>query len=196
MSQQILYQEKEKNKMAITNTKTNTYAYAFTQIQVVIDQYAIALDYVGTLSNKKKDLLLEAIENKQISEVGIYAYNKDHKRVNEFRLMTDWDKHQQIITTFGEMFDEGKDGFLYATGEAVETTRIYQFVEWARDMGLSLSIWVRTSKTITGQERENLLNRIGFNGGPPDPWAGDIIIDTSTEYQAIPQMTLGYRSTV
>lgn len=178
------------------NTYTNTNTYTFTQTEVVVNQYAKAIDYAGTISEEKADLLLEAIRNQQITSVGIYAYNKERERVAEVEIRVDWEKHRQIISTFGDVFDEGQAGFNYKKGEAAETKIfVRNLVKSARENGLNISMWVLPDNSITGDERENLLNRIGFNGGKPHPWGGKIAEETSREYKSIPQMSIGYKKT-
>ena len=177
------------------NTYSYTNTYTFTQTDVVVSQFKIAISYADVIDKAKTELLLKAISNQKISSIGIYAYNDEHKRVAEVEIEIDWEKHQQIISTHGDIFDEGQAGFNYKKGEAGETkVFVNNLVKSAKKSGLSLSMWVRLVKTITGEERTALLKKIGFNGGTPDPWAGKITEETSRNYKTIPQMKIGYKA--
>ncbi len=177
------------------NTYSYTNTYTFTQTEVVVSQFKIAIGYAGVISKAKTELVLEAISKQQLSSIGIYAYNKDHKRVAEVEIEVDWDKHQQIISTFGDIFDEGQAGFNYKKGEAAETkVFVNNLVKSAKEKGLSLSMWVLPVKSITGEDRVNLLKKIGFNGGKPDPWIGKITEETYGNYKTIPQMKIGFKA--
>ncbi len=181
--------------MANTYSYTNAHTYTFTQTEVVVRQYAIAIDYAGVLSEERAELLLEAIRDQLISSVGVYAYNKDNKRVAEVEIAVDWEKHQQIISTSGDIFDEGQAGFNYKKGEAAETkVFVGNLVKKAKAKGLKLSMWVLPVKTITGEDRVNLLKKIGFNGGSPEPWNGKISQTISKDYATIPQMRGTFRA--
>lgn len=175
-----------------TYSYTNT--YTFTQTEVVVSQFKIAIGYAGVLSKERTDLLLEAISNRQISSIGIDAYNGEHKTVAEVEICVDWDKHEQIISASGDIFDEGQSGFDYKKGEAAETkVFVHNFVKHAKEKGLNLTMWVITSH-VTGEERERLLQKIGF-GGEPYPWSGEIVDRTSADYKTVPQMRAGFSAT-
>ena len=97
----------------ITRTDTGAYTrtHTFTQTEVVVNQYKIAIRYAGVLSEERTEQLLEAVRKQQISSIGIYGCNSESKRVAEVEIKVDWDKHQQIISTYGDIFDEGQTGF-------------------------------------------------------------------------------------
>lgn len=182
--------------MSNTYLYTNTDTFTFTQTEVVVSQFKIAIGYAGILDKSATNLLLDAISSQQISAIGIYAYNKGHKRVAEVEIEVDWEKNQQIIKTYGDRFENNLPGFNYNKGEAAETKiLVNNLVKSANQAGLGLSMWVRTAKTITGDEREKLLERIGFNGGSPAPWNGEISEETVGTYQSIPQMNYKVKAT-
>lgn len=179
----------------ITRTGTNTYTHTFTQTEVVVNQYKIAIGYAGVLSKERTEQLLEAVSKQQISSIGIYACNSESKRVAEVEIKVDWDKHQQIISTHGDIFDEGQTGFNYNNGEAGETkVFVNNLVKRAKKKGYKLSTWVRVSDSINGEDTTEILKKIGFGGGSVEPWSGNIKEETSHNYKTIPQMKIGYKA--
>lgn len=182
----------------ITRTDTGAYTgtHTFTQTEVVVNQYKIAIRYAGVLSEERTEQLLEAVRKQQISSIGIYACNSESKRVAEVEIKVDWDKHQQIISTYGDIFDEGQTGFNYNNGEAGETkVFVNNLVKRAKKKGYKLSIWVRVSDSINGEDMTQILKKIGFGGGGSvEPWSGNIKEETSHNYKTIPQMKIGYKA--
>ncbi len=177
------------------NTYSYTNTYTFARADVVLAQFKNALGYAKVLSKEKTELLLDAIREKKISSMGIYAYNSDDKRVMEVVIKVDWDKHQQMVSTFGDIFEEGQAGFNYKKVEAAETkVLVNKMVKSANENGLKLSTWVITSKTITGEERTNLLKKIGFDGGKPEPWIAEPTEKLHRRYQTIEEMEISYES--
>ena len=175
--------------------KTYTTTLTFTQTDVVIMQYDIAFEYAGVLGEEQKKKVLEAIRQEKISAMGIYAYDSDRKRVAEVEIKVDWNKHNQIIQLYGEAFDYTGGGFNFKTGEAAET-KIYvnELVKLANANNLTLSCWVRLVNSLSKSEYENTLNKIGFNGGKPSPWRGDLEVDHKEAYGAIPQMEIAIKA--
>ena len=160
----------------IIRTGTNTYTHTFTQTEVVVNQFRMSLEYAKVLNEERNELLLQAIKDEQISKVGIYAYNSENKRVAEVEVEVDWKKHHEIISTFGDIFDEGQAGFNYKNGEAGETkVFVNNLVKRAKKKGYKLSIWVRVSDSINGEDKTEILKKIGFGGeGSVEPWSGNI----------------------
>ena len=161
----------------IIRTGTNTYTHTlFTQTEVVVNQFRMFLEYANVLNEERKELLLQAIKDEQISKIGIYAYNSENKRVAEVEVEVDWKKHHEIISTFGDIFDEGQAGFNYKNGEAGETkVFVNNLVKRAKKKGYKLSIWVRVSDSINGEDKTEILKKIGFGGeGSVEPWSGNI----------------------
>ena len=179
----------------IIRTGTNTYTHTFTQTEVVVNQFRMSLEYAKVLNEERNELLLQAIKDEQISKIGIYAYNSENKRVAEVEVEVDWKKHHEIISTFGDIFDEGQAGFNYKNAEAAETkVFVNNLVKRAKKKGLKLSIWVLAVDSIQGEERKELLKKIGFTGGSPKEWSGEIKEETSHNYKTIPQMKIGLKA--
>lgn len=175
--------------------KTYTTTLTFTQTDVVIMQYDIAFEYAGVLKEEQKKKVLKAIREEKISAMGIYAYDSNHKRVAEVEIKVDWKKHNQTIQLYGEAFNYTGGGFNFKTGEAAET-KIYvnELVKLANANRFTLSCWVRLVSSLSETERTNTLKRIGFNGGKPAPWRGDLEVDHKEVYGAIPQMEIAIRA--
>lgn len=176
--------------------KTYTTTLTFTQTDVVIMQYDIAFEYAGVLGEEQKKKVLKAIRDEKISAMGIYAYDSNRKRVAEVEIKVDWNEHNQIIQLYGEQFNYTGGGFNFKTGEAAET-KIYvnKLVELANANNFTLSCWVRLVSSLSKSEYEKTLNEIGFNGGMPAPWRGDLEVDHKEAYGAMRQMEIAIRAT-
>lgn len=181
--------------MARTYTTTHTTTMTFTQTDVVIMQYEIALEYAGVLGEEQTKKVLEAIREEKISAMGIYAYDSDRRRVAEVEIKVDWKKHSQIIQLYGEDFNYTGGGFNFETGAAAETkTYVNNLVKFANANKFSLSCWVRLVSTLSKNEYEKTIDKIGFNGGKPSPWRGSLEVDHRETYEAIPQMEVAVRA--
>lgn len=178
----------------MTNTYSYTNTYTFTQTEVVVSQFKMAIARAKVISKEKTQLVIDAITNQQISTIGFYASNSENKRVAEVEIKVDWEKHQQIISTFGDIFDEGQAGFNYKKVEAAETKVFVQnLVDKAKEKGLKMHMWVLPVESMTGEERTAFLKKIGFTG-KIDPWSGKITEEISQNYKTIPQMSIGFKA--
>ena len=52
---------------------------------------------------------------------------------------------------------------------------VNNLVKRAKKKGYKLSIWVRVSDSINGEDKTEILKKIGFGGGDSvEPWSGNI----------------------
>lgn len=90
-------------------TNTNSLSYTKTRIDVINDHFELFLK-CSNFSNHDVNLLLRAVENKELCAIGIYIED-DGYRIAEVEFEIDWDEHQRMIGVQGAYFDSDLPGW-------------------------------------------------------------------------------------
>lgn len=156
--------------MFTIKTYTNSYSYTRTRIGVIDDHFEMFLKCSNFAKHDVK-LLLEAVENKELSAIGIYIV-EDGYRVAEVEFEVDWDEHQRMIGTHGYYFNVDIPG--WEDGVSPEAYVCAQrLVKAAKEEKKVVRSWIRVSPDVQCDEAKHkaICKKLGycFNGRVA-PW--------------------------
>ena len=175
------------------STYTHTSTYTNTRIEVIAKQFERGL-YCAGISKKRIEKILEAIKEKKISAIGIYALDYDKKRVAEVEISVDWTKHENLVKVYGNQF-EYLGAINGRTGEAAEP-KVYvnALIQLAKDNDFELSCWIRATNTARKSDREygRFLRSVGF-GREIESWRSRPEKMSSEKILALEEMKIQLR---
>lgn len=155
--------------MITIKTYTDSYSYTKTRIGVIDDHFEMFLR-CSNFSEHKIKLFLEAVNNKELSAIGVYIVD-DGYRIAEVEFEVDWDEHQRMIGTYGYHLNVDIPG--WKDGISPEAYVCAQrLVQVAKEENKAVRSWIRISSDVRRDEAEYkaLCKRLGCGGQVP-PWA-------------------------
>jgi hypothetical protein len=148
------------------STYTNTHTYTRTRLGV-IDAHMELFLTCAELSKSDIEKLLDAVDDKEISAVGIYIVDEGH-RIAEVEFGVDWNKHEQMIGIYGTRFDTNIPGWKDdVSPEAYVVAQ--RLVLVARRMRKKVHSWIRVAPAIPrGSARyKAICDKLGYGGTVP-----------------------------
>lgn len=142
-------------------TYTDSYSYTRTRIGVIDDHFEMFLRCSG-FSDHNVELFLEAVENKELSAIGIYIV-EDGYRIAEVEFEIDWDEHQQMIGTYGYSFDVDIPG--WKDGVSPEAyVPAQRLVKAAKKENMVVHSWILVSPDVRRDKAKHraLCERLGY----------------------------------
>ena len=153
-----------------TNSDSYTHPYTRTRIGVIGNHFELFLRY-SNFTDHDVELFLEAVENKELSAIGIYIED-DGYRIAEVEFEVDWDEHQRMIGTHGYFFDTDIDGWDEGTApEAYVPAR--RLVKAAKRMNKAIRSWIRVSPDVRRDKAKHkaVCEKLGYCfGSSVAPW--------------------------
>lgn len=120
--------------------------------------------------------LLKAVDNKELSAVGIYIEDNNY-RIAEVEFEIDWDKHQHMIGTYGAQFNTDLPG--WNNGVSPEAYIAAQhLVEAAKQMGKTVHSWISVSPAVYNNpvKHKEVCDNLGYSYGcTVPPWKNEPI---------------------
>lgn len=147
-----------------------------TRLAIIKQQFA-PFFRAAALDDHRIELLRAALDAKEICAFGIYLARRDEKtqklgRVYELEIRVDWQMHKTAIETSGEFVRTSSLNYDDVGEHTAIREAITEIEEIATEFGLLIYCWLRLSSEINADpsRRKEVLNRLGFNGGPPPDW--------------------------
>lgn len=154
----------------MANTYTNSYTYTRTRIGVIDDHFELFLT-CAKMSKSDIKKLLAAVDNKELSAVGIYIEDGGY-RIAEVEFEIDWDKHQRMIGVYGAHFNTDLPG--WDNGVSPEAYIAAQrLVEASKKMGKPVRSWICVSSSVRGnpEKHKAVCSNLGYSyGSTVPPW--------------------------
>lgn len=147
--------------MFAIKTYTDSYSYTRTRIGVIDDHFEMFLR-CSDFSDHDVELFLEAVENKELSAIGIYIED-DGYRIAEVEFEVDWDEHQRMIGTCGHYFDIDISGWKDGVSpEAYVTAQ--RLVTAAKKENKVVRSWIRVSPEVRRDEAKHkaICEKLGY----------------------------------
>ncbi len=144
----------------------------------------------------KRDIkkLLKAVDNKELSAVGIYIEDDDY-RIAEVEFEIDWDEHQHMIGACGTHFNTDLPG--WDNGVSPEAHIAAQrLVEAAKQMGKPVHSWIRVSPSVRNNpaRHKTVCDNLGYSyGSTVSPWK-DKPITQSRNVNYLPEAKVTQRT--
>lgn len=162
----------------MTNTYTNPYTYTRTRIGVIDDHFELFLT-CAKMSKSDIKKLLTAVDNKELSAVGIYIEDGGY-RVAEVEFEIDWDEHQRMIGVYGTHFNADLPG--WDNGVSPEAYIAAQrLVEASKKMGKPVHSWICVSSSvrINPEKYKAVCSKLGYSfGSTVPPWKNAPVAQT------------------
>lgn len=153
-----------------TYTDTKSYSYTKTRIGVIDDHFEMFLR-CSNFSDHDVDLLLKAVENKELSAIGIYIED-DGYRIAEVEFEIDWDEHQRMIGTHGYYLNVDIPGWKNGVSpEAYVPAR--RLVELAKQEHKVVHSWICVSPDVRRDKAKHkaVCKKLGYCfGGSVPHW--------------------------
>lgn len=157
------------------NTYTNSYTYTRTRIGVIDDHFELFLTCAEMSKNDIKKIL-EAVDNKELSAVGIYIEDNNY-RIAEVEFEIDWDEHQHLIGVYGTQFDTDLPG--WDNGVSPEAyVAAQRLVAAAKQMGKPVRSWISVSPSVYDNPawHKAVCDNLGYScGSTVPPWKDEPI---------------------
>lgn len=157
----------------MVNTYTNTYTYTRTRVGVINDHFEMFLS-CSTMSRDSIKKLLMAVENMELSAVGIYI-EEDGYRIAEVEFEVDWDEHQRMVGVYGERFDTNLPGWNEnVSPEAYIAAQ--RLVQAAQAMDKQVHSWIRVSPSVRSvpSKHQTVCANLGYSyGSTVPPWKSE-----------------------
>ncbi len=154
--------------MARTTTNTNTKTYITTRINVIEDHFELFLR-CANMNDDEVEKFLCAVEKKELNAVGIYIMEGKY-RIAEVRFEIDWDKHVELESICGRLFDTDLPG--WKDGTAPEAyVAVSRLVKYAKKQNLNICSYITVSDFIRRNENEHkrVCNELGYSYGRSVP---------------------------
>ena len=154
--------------MIAIKTYTKSYSYTRTRIGIIDDHFEMFLK-CSDISKHDSKLLLEAVERKELSAVGIYIEDGGY-RLAEVEFEIDWDEHERMIGIEGVYFDAGQPG--WEEGISPEAyVSAQRLVKAAREMNKPVWSWIRVSPEVRSDadRHKAVCDKLGYSYGSTVP---------------------------
>lgn len=150
-------------------TKTRTKTFAYSRSLVVLNQFALILEYAD-IEEGFAEKILKSVRLREIEGVGAYIA-ENNERVAEVELSVDWVRHSEYVESqpvFDVRLRGWRDG---VSGEVRSPIRCLSVM--AEEMGAPIRIWVRFAQEIWEDSDLLKLAKEEFvcRGSVP-PWKG------------------------
>lgn len=159
--------------MPITMTSTETYTKP--RIDVISDHFELFLR-CGGMNDKQVDNFLQAVEQHELEAVGIYI-EENNSRIAEVEFAVDWEKHDELVHIYGEIFDTDSPGF--RDGVSPEAyVAVSRLVKAAKANNLKVRSWILVSENIMHNKAKHkkVCKKLGYAFGSQVPeWGGKVI---------------------
>jgi hypothetical protein len=151
--------------LTYTGTETRT------RTDAVHDQFHMFLLYAG-VQERVRDRLLNAVQQKWVTSVGVYLLNNSAERILEAEVAVRWELHSDLavleptVRTDLPGWDRGAAPEIQVIGG--------RFGRKAQELGRPVHSWVLFTSAIRSDpgEHERLCERVGISLGSPVPkWA-------------------------
>lgn len=139
-----------------------------TRIDVLGINFSIFLA-TAKMDDSSINRMKTAVYNKEVEAVGIFLEEGGYK-IAEVEYNIDWNKHEEMCTASGSMFDINEKGYVNGVCPEVRFT-VSALVDEAEQRGLPIRSWIR----VTRQVRENPLkhkevcDKLGYCYGKSAP---------------------------
>lgn len=159
-------------------TYTNSYTYTRTRIGVIDDHFELFLTCAG-MSKSDISKFLTAVENKELSAVGIYIEDAGY-RIAEVEFEIDWDEHQRMIGECGTQFNIDLPG--WNNGVSPEAYIAAQrLVSAAKKMGKTVRSWIIVSPSVRNDPKKHKIvcDTLGYSfGSTVSPWKDKPVVQS------------------